>query len=42
MKNKFRAIEDQGQRQIKAIQNQGEFKTTKKYAYSDKDLLRNI
>ena len=37
MKNKFRTIEDEGERQIKAIQNQGKFKTIKKYAYSDKD-----
>ena len=37
-------IEDQGKKQIEAIQNQGEIKTIKKYDYSDKDLKakRNI
>ena len=30
-------FEDQGEKQIKAIQNQGEIKTIKKYAYSNKD-----
>ena len=36
--------EDQGKKQIEAIQNQGEIKTIKKYDYSDKDLKakRNI
>ena len=33
----IKIIEEQGKRQIKAIQNQGEIKTIKKYAYSDKD-----
>ena len=33
----IKTIEDQGERQIKAIQNQGEIKAIKKYAYSDKD-----
>ena len=32
-----KTIDDQGERQIKAIQNQEEIKTIKKYAYSDKD-----
>ena len=32
-----KTIEDQGKRQIKAMQNQGEIKTIKKYAYSAKD-----
>ena len=27
----MKTIEDQGQKQIKAIQNQGQFKTIKKY-----------
>ena len=31
-------IENQGGRQIKAIQNQGKIKTIKKHAYSDKDI----
>ena len=30
-------IEDQGKKQIKVIQNQGEIKTIKKHAHSDKD-----
>ena len=30
-------IEYQGEKQIKAIQNQEEIKTIKKYAYNDKD-----
>ena len=30
-------IEYQGEKQIKAIQNQEEIKTVKKYAYNDKD-----
>ena len=34
---KKKKIEKQGKRQIKAIKNQGEIKTIKKYAYSDKD-----
>ena len=32
-------MEDQGEKQIKAIQNQGESKITKKYAHSDNDSL---
>ena len=35
--NQTKTNEDQGEKQIKAIQNQGETKTIKKYAYSDKD-----
>ena len=31
--------EDQGEKQIKAIQNQGQNKTIKKYAYDDDDTL---
>ena len=30
--------EDQGEKQIKAIQNQGKIKTVKKYADNDKDI----
>ena len=30
-------IEDQGEREIKAIQNQGEIKTIKKYTYDNED-----
>ena len=30
--------EDQGKKQIKAIQNQGKIKTVKKYADNDKDI----
>ena len=30
-------IEDQGQKQIKAIQEQGKVKTIKKYTYNDED-----
>ena len=37
LKKKKKKIEKQGKRQIKAIKNQGEIKTIKKYAYSDKD-----
>ena len=33
----IKIIEEQRKRQIKAIKNQGEIKTIKKYAYSDKD-----
>ena len=33
----IKTIEDQGQKQIKAIQNQRQIKTIKKYAYNDKD-----
>ena len=35
--NQTKTNEDQGEKQIKAIPNQGETKTIKKYAYSDKD-----
>ena len=37
-KNKKKTNEDQGEKQIKAIQNQGKIKTVKKYAYNDKDI----
>ena len=33
----IKTTEDQGEKQIKAIQNQGGIKTIKKYDYSDKD-----
>ena len=33
----LKTIEDQGEKQIRAIQNQGQFKRTKKYAYDDED-----
>ena len=33
----IKTIEDQGQKQIKAIQNQRQIKAIKKYAYNDKD-----
>ena len=36
-KKQIKTTEDQGEKQIKAIQNQGGIKTIKKYAYSDKD-----
>ena len=39
LKIEIETIEDQEERQIKAIQNQGEIKTIKKYAYSDKNSL---
>ena len=32
-----KTIEDEGEKQIKAIQNQGQVKTIKKYAYDDED-----
>ena len=32
--------EDQGEKQIKAIQNQGQIKAIKKYAYSNEDSLK--
>ena len=35
-------IEDQGEKQIKAIQSQGEIKTIKKYAHSDKDMFNKL
>ena len=38
----IKAIEDQREKQIKAIQNQGQIKTIKKYAYSDKDAYSKI
>ena len=31
-----KTVEYQGRKEMKAIQNQGEIKTIKKYAYSDK------
>ena len=34
---KTKTIKDQGEKQIKAIQNKGQIKTIKGYAYSDKD-----
>ena len=33
----IKIIEDQGERQMKAIQNQGQVKTIQKYAYDDED-----
>ena len=33
----IKTIEDQEEKQIKAIQNQGQIKTIKKYVYNDKD-----
>ena len=36
-KKQIKTTEDLGERQIKAIQNQGEIKTIKFYPYSDKD-----
>ena len=33
----MKAIEDQGEKQIKTIQDQGQVKTIKKYAFDDKD-----
>ena len=33
----FETIEDQDEKQLKAIKNQGEIKTIKKYAYNDKN-----
>ena len=35
----IKTTEDQGGKQIKAIQNQGQVKTTKKYTYDDEDSL---
>ena len=35
---KIKIIEDQGEKQLRAIQNQKEIKTIKKYAYNDKDI----
>ena len=32
-----KTIEDQGKKQIKAIQGQGQVKTIKKYTYDDED-----
>ena len=37
MKKKKIIIEEQGEKQMNTIQNQGEIKTIKKYACSDKD-----
>ena len=37
-KNKKKAIEDQGEKQIKAIQNQGQSINVEKYYYNDKDI----
>ena len=34
---KITTIEDQGENQIKVIQNQGSIKTIKKYAFDDED-----
>ena len=36
-KKQIKVIEDQAEKQIKAIQNQGQVKTIKKYAYDDED-----
>ena len=33
----MKAIEDQGEKQIKTIQDQGQVKTIKKYTFDDKD-----
>ena len=33
----IKTIEDQGERQMKAIQNQGEIKTVKKHTYGNED-----
>ena len=35
----MKTIKEQGERQIKAIQNQWEIKTITKYSYNDKDSL---
>ena len=35
--NQIKTTEDQGKRQIKAIQDQGQVKTVKKYSYDDED-----
>ena len=37
MKKKIKTIEDQEEKQIKAIRNQGQVKTIKKYTYGDED-----
>ena len=37
MKKKKKTIEDQGEKQIKAIQGQGHIKATKKSDYDDED-----
>ena len=37
LEKQTKTTENQGEIQIKAIQKQGEIKTIKKYAYSDKD-----
>ena len=34
---KIKTIEDQGEKQIKAIQSLGQIKTIKKYTYDDED-----
>ena len=34
-----KTIEDQREKQIKAIQNQGQIKTTKRYAYKDEIMI---
>ena len=34
-------MENQGEKQIKAIQDQGQLKTIKKYGYHDEDLSQN-
>ena len=36
----IKTVEDQGEKQIKAIQNQRQIKAIKKYAYSDEDSLK--
>ena len=36
---KAKTIEDQREKQIKAIQNQGQIKTTKRYAYKDEIMI---
>ena len=34
-----KTVEDQGEKRIKAIQNQGQVRTNKKYAYNNEDTL---
>ena len=36
---KKKKIEDQGEKQVKAIQDQGQVKTIRKYDYDDEDTL---
>ena len=41
-KKQIKSIEEQKEKQIKAIQNRAEIKAIKKYAFSDKDLEAKI